>query len=734
MTDTAQAPTAPPEPLPVPPNRRVRTPTLLQMEAVECGAAALGIVLGHFGRVVPLEELRIECGVSRDGSKASNVLKAARKYGLEAKGFRYEELKKLYDLPLPVILFWNLNHFVVLEGFGRKKAYINDPARGPVRVPLDELNSSYSGIVLTFAPGPAFQKGGHRASMIASLKRRLANSRLALLYVTLCGLLLVAPGLVVPTFTRIFIDDYVIGDRGFMVRPLLIAMGVTAALLVALSWLQRYSLLRLETKLSLLHSSRFFAHLQRLPVPYFVQRFAGEIGSRVAINDRVADVIASRLTTTAIDLCLVVFYAALMLRYDVGLTILVILVSLLNIAVLKLVARVRTDLSRRLQLDYGKLMGTSMGGLQMIETLKATGGEAEFFGRWAGYQAKALVGEQGLAVVSETTRIVPGLVSSLATTVIFVMGGLKVMNGEFTIGMLVAYQTLVAGFNAPMASLVNFSGMLQELRGDMVRLDDVLAYPQDPQYTRTAAAGDGQALKLSGKVELRNVVFGYSPLEPPLIDGFNLVINPGERVALVGGSGSGKSTVAKLVAGLYEPWSGQVLFDDALRTELPRDLVTNSLGVVDQEVFLFGGTIAENVSMWDSTLPPARIVTACRDAAIDEVIEARDGRYDAVLEESGKNMSGGQRQRLEIARALAGEPSIVVLDEATSALDAATETLIDESLRRRGCTCIIIAHRLSTIRDADTILVMARGKVVQQGTHDQMKDVPGPYRDLISLA
>jgi len=315
-----------------------------------------------------------------------------------------------------------------------------------------------------------------------------------------------------------------------------------------------------------------------------------------------------------------------------------------------------------------------------------------------------------------------------------VMGGLKVMNGEFTIGMLVAYQTLVAGFNAPMASLVNFSGMLQELRGDMARLDDVLAYPQDPQYTRTAPAGDGQTLKLSGKVELRNVVFGYSPLEPPLIDGFNLLINPGERVALVGGSGSGKSTVAKLVAGLYEPWSGQVLFDDTVRTELPRDLVTNSLGVVDQEVFLFGGTIAENVSMWDSTLPPARIVTACRDAAIDEVIEARDGRYDAVLEEGGKNMSGGQRQRLEIARALAGEPSIVVLDEATSALDAATETLIDESLRRRGCTCIIIAHRLSTIRDADTILVMAHGKVVQQGTHDQMKDVPGPYRDLISLA
>jgi ABC-type bacteriocin/lantibiotic exporter with double-glycine peptidase domain len=417
-------------------------------------------------------------------------------------------------------------------------------------------------------------------------------------------------------------------------------------------------------------------------------------------------------------------------------TLIVIFVSLMNIAIVRAVARVRTDISRRLQLERGKLMGTSMGGLTMIETLKATGGEAEFFSRWAGYQAKSLIAEQGLSVISETTSVVPSLVGTLATLVVYVMAGFKVMNGQFTIGMLVAYQTLVSSFNRPLTSLVNFSGVLQELRGDMTRLDDVLAYPQDKQYARfeAAAQSDQQdTLKLSGRVELRDITFGYSPLEPPLIEGFNLVIEPGERVALVGGSGSGKSTIAKLVAGLYEPWQGQVLFDGTPRTELPRRLITNSVALVDQEVFLFGGTIAENVSMWDAGLPPARLVTACRDAAIDEVIEAREGRYDAVLEEGGKNMSGGQRQRLEIARALASTPTIVVLDEATSALDAATETTIDESLRRRGCTCIIIAHRLSTIRDADKIVVMKRGKVVQEGTHDSMKDIPGPYQDLISL-
>jgi NHLM bacteriocin system ABC transporter peptidase/ATP-binding protein len=720
-----------------PPTKRVRTPTLLQMEAVECGAASLGIIMGYYGLTVPLEEIRVECGVSRDGSKASNVLKAARKYGLEAKGVKYDDLTKLYDLELPVILFWNLNHFLVLEGFRGDKVFLNDPAKGPVKITLEELNSSYSGVVLSFKPGPTFAKGGQKPSMLRSLRARLADSRLALVYVMLCGLLLVVPGLVVPTFTRIFIDEYLVGNRAFMVPPLLMAMAATAVVLMVLTWLQKYYLLRLETKLSLLHSSRFFAHLQRLPVPYFVQRFAGEIGSRVAINDNVAKVIASKLTTTAIDTCVVVFYAALMFVYDVKMTVAVIAVSMLNVAIIKTVARIRTDISRRLQLDKGKLMGTSMGGLQMIETLKATGGEAEFFGRWAGYQAKSLIGEQGLSVISETTSTVPGLVGTLATLIVYVMAGIKVMNGEFTIGMLVAYQTLVSSFNRPLASLVNFSGVLQELRGDMTRLDDVIAYPQDPQYKRFAAAEASEgpaALKLSGRVELRGITFGYSPLEPALIEDFNLVVQPGERVALVGGSGSGKSTVAKLVAGLYEPWAGQVLFDDVPRTELPRRLITNSVALVDQEVFLFGGTIAENVAMWDSALPPARIMGACKDAAIDEVIEAREGRYDAVLEEGGKNMSGGQRQRLEISRALAGAPTIVVLDEATSALDSATETVIDESLRRRGCTCLIIAHRLSTIRDADKIIVMKRGKVVQEGTHDSMKDVPGPYQDLISLA
>lgn len=724
----------PPPTAPLPPPRRARTPTVLQMEAVECGAASLAIILGYYGRIVPLEELRTECGVSRDGSKASNVLKAARRYGLVAKGFKYEQVERLLDLTFPVILFWNMNHFLVLEGFSAKKFFINDPSFGPRAVDYDELDSSYSGVVLTFERGESFAPGGEKPSMLRSLKRRLADSQMALAYIALSALMLVVPGLLLPTFTRIFIDEFLIGNQVYLVKPMLWAMGLAALLQLSLTWLREHVLIRLETKLSLVHSSAFFTHIQRLPVPYFVQRYAGEIGSRVAINDRVANVIAAKLMTTAVDLGVLFFYLVLMLMYDVLLTFVIALLAAMNVVIVRAVQRARTDVNRRLLQDKGKLMGTAMNGLLMMETLKATGGESEFFARWSGYQAKALRGEQVLTALSETTTIVPQVIAPLSTMIVYLIGGLKVMSGSMTIGMVVAYQTLVGVFTKPIANLVSFAGLLQELEGDMNRLDDVLNYPPDPQYARVASDSDGASpVKLQGHVELREVTFGYSPLDAPLIRQLSIEIQPGQRVALVGGSGSGKSTVAKLVAGLYEPWEGQVLLDGADRTELPRPLVTNSLAVVDQEVFLFGGTVAENVTMWDRTLPTSRVASAARDAALADVIERRRGRYEAWIAEGGGNLSGGQRQRLEIARALVGEPTVLVLDEATSALDATTEAQIMENVRQRGCTCVIIAHRLSTIRDCDRIYVMSKGQIVQSGTHEDMKDAPGPYQELISV-
>jgi NHLM bacteriocin system ABC transporter peptidase/ATP-binding protein len=719
--------------LPKPPKGRVKTPTILQMEAVECGAAALAIVLAYFGRWVALEELRHECGVSRDGSKASNVLKAARKYGLDAKGYKYDTLEKLFDLKFPAILFWNFNHFLVLEGFDGEKAYLMDPAGGPRVITMQELDASYSGVVLTFECGPEFKKGGEAPNLVPALRRRLVGSESALLYTILCGLLLVIPGLVIPTFTRVFIDDYLLAGQAWLITPLMLAMAATVAIQGALTWLQRYYLLRLETRLALGTSSRFFNHILRLPAAYFGQRFAGEIGSRVQINDKVAKVISGKLATTVIDSVMTVFYALLMFTYSVSLTFVVIGIAMLNVAAVKLAARIRTDASRRLMQDKGKLMGTAMNGLRMIETLKATGSEGEFFGRWSGYYAKSINTEQQLNVLSQISGAVPPFVQTMSTAAVLVLGGIKVMEGELTVGMLVAYQTLLGSFTRPLTSFVQFGSTLQELQADMNRLDDVIRYPEDKQYSAGVGQAQPKRVKLSGKVELRNITFGYSPLDKPLVENFNLVVQPGRRVALVGSSGSGKSTVAKLVSGLYEPWSGEVLFDDVPRSALARDLVVNSLGVVDQEVFLFGGSVSENVTMWDPTIALPRITEACRDAAIAEVIEARESAYQSRVQEGGGNFSGGQCQRLEIARALVGDPSIIILDEATSALDPTTEVWIDESIRRRGCTCIIIAHRLSTIRDADEIVVLDRGKIVQRGTHEEMKDKDGPYRRLIGL-
>jgi NHLM bacteriocin system ABC transporter peptidase/ATP-binding protein len=701
------------------------------MEAVECGAAALGAVLGYYGRFVPLEKLRIECGVSRDGSKASNVLKAARKLGMEAKGFK-RELEELYDVKLPAILFWEMNHFVVLEGFSRGRAYLNDPAEGPRSVSLDELDRSFSGVVLTFEPGSGFRKGGRPPSLLAGLRRRLGGSELALTYAVLCGLFLVIPGLVVPTFSRVFVDEYLVGGRAALVRPLLLGMGIAAVLQMIITALQQHYLLRFETKLALVSSSRFFRHVLRLPMSFFAQRYAGEIGTRVAINDRVAHLLSGQMATTLLDSGLVFFYLALMLLYDVPLTSVVLGLAAANLAAVGLSARSRTDATRRLVQEEGKLRGSAMNGLVMIETLKATGSESEFFARLAGYQAKALKAEQRVALVGQYVSAVPRFVSTMTVMAILVVGGMRVMDGAMSVGMLVAYQILAGQFVAPLSRLVAFGSQMQELRADMGRLDDVLAHPEDREYAaRVDAEGSRRALKLTGEVELRGVTFGYSPLEPPLVEDLSIRVGAGQRVALVGPSGSGKSTIARLVAGLYEPWAGEILLDGTPRDQLPRGLVNGSLATVDQDIFLFEGSIRDNVTLWDDTIPVRSITSACRDAEIDAVVQARDGAYQARVSEGGGNFSGGQRQRLEIARALAGDPTIVVLDEATSALDPTTEMQIDEHLRRRGCTCIIVAHRLSTIRDCDEIVVLEAGRIVQRGTHEAMKDADGPYARLI---
>jgi NHLM bacteriocin system ABC transporter peptidase/ATP-binding protein len=710
---------------------RTRTPTVVQQEAVECGAAALAIVLAHYGRIVPLEELRVACGVSRDGAKASNVLKAAREYGMEAKGMR-TELNGLAKSPLPAIVFWNFNHFLVVEGAGRRGVWVNDPAQGPRRVSWEEFDRSFTGVVLELKPRPDFERGGTRPRLVGGLAARLSRVSPAapLALCVVAGLALSIPGLIVPAFLKIFVDQVLDqGDRS-LVTPLVLGLIAAAIAQAGLTWLQQLTLIRLSTKLSLSMSTRFVQHMLRLPVGFFLQRFAGHLVARVALNDQVASLLSSQLATTILSLVSATVYAVAMLIIDPLLGGVAIALAAANIIALRAVSRRRRDVNVVLVSETAKLSAISFAGIQAIETIKASGSEDDFFARWSGQQAKVLNGRQDLGVATQLLSTVPALVTSLSGAAIVSIGALRVLDGDLSLGSLLAIQSLAIAFIVPIQSLVTLGETLQEAEGNLASLDDVLRYPPD-EGNGQVPSRDGPA-RLSGRLELEELTFGYSPLDPPLIDRLSLTIEPGHRVAIVGPTGSGKSTVARLVTGIYRAWSGRIILDGVPRENLPPDVVAGSVSLVDQEIHLFSGTIRENISLWDPTIPEHSVVRAARDAAIHDDISRRTGAYERVVEEGGRDWSGGQRQRIEIARALATDPALVVLDEATSALDPVVERDIDESLRARGCSCLIIAHRLSTIRDCDEIVVLDGGRVVQRGTHDELMAEGGLYTELVT--
>jgi ATP-binding cassette, subfamily C, bacterial len=702
---------------------------VLQMEAVECGAAALAIMLAHYGRVVPLATLRRDCGVSRDGSKCSNILKAAQAYGMVAKAYK-REIAALKETAFPYVVFWNFNHFLVVEGYRKGRVYLNDPATGPRSVPMEEFDRSYTGVVMVLKPGPEFRKGGSRPSVILGLWKRLRGSLVPVFSAVCAALLLVAPGLATPALMAAFVDRVLVEGLQDWGRPLVLGVFLAAVVRGALGAVQLGILRRLQMRLAVANSGRFVMHLLKLPASFYAQRHAGEVSSRIALNDNVAEVLSGRLATTAIDALMMFFYLAVMWRFNHQLTLVAVGFAAVNFGIIRWIARRRTEGNTRLSMAYGRTAGVGISGLQSIRTLKASGLESDFFARWAGFFANMYNCQQEMTVVNYYLGVLPPLLSALMISTVLVAGGFEVMHGRMSIGMLVAFQSLSASFLQPVNSLVSLGASLQDLESYLTRLDDVLSSPA-PEETPLLAAPN-MPVRLRGTVEFRDVSFGYSPVAPPLITGLSFRVSPGQRIAFVGGSGSGKSTVARLLAGLYTPVSGEILFDGTPAGQIPREILANSMAMVDQDILLFKGNVRENLTLWDASTPEARVVKACRDAQIESVIDALPEGYASELLEGAANLSGGQRQRLEIARALSSDPSILIMDEATSALDAETELTIDRNIRARGCTCFIVAHRLSTVRDSDEIIVLDQGRVAERGTHDELIRLNGQYARLLA--
>lgn len=707
-----------------------KVPVVMQMEALECGAASLAMVCAYYEKWIPLEQIRLDCGVSRDGANAKNLLVAARSYGFTAKGYRYEpeDLRRLGKFPC--IIHWNFNHFVVLDGFRGNKAYLNDPAKGSYSVSMETFDNSFTGICLIFEPNETFAPSGKQKSVFSFAMSRLKGARTAVVFVVLTTLISALIGVISPAFSRIFMDRLLTHESPDWFYPFMIALSVMSALQLLISALEAYYSNRINAKLATVGSTSFLWKVLHLPMEFFSQRLAGDIQGRQGSNAGIANSVVNTFAPLALNAIMMVFYLVVMIRYSWILTLVGLASLVVNAFMARIISKKRINITRVSMRDAGKLAGATIAGVEMIETIKASGAENGFFERWAGYQASVNSAKVKYAKINQYLGMIPAAVSTVTGIVVLTLGIWFAMEGTFTVGMIMAFQGMLSSFSAPATTFISAGQTMQEMRTQMERIDDVMLYREDECYQSEGKQCDLE--KLKGNIELNNITFGYSRLSAPIIKDFSLTVKPGERIALVGSSGCGKSTISKLVSGLYQPWNGEILYDGKPLSEVNRDVFTGSIAVVDQEVTLFEDSISNNIKMWDTSIEDFEMILAARDAQIHEEIMRRDGGYNYKIAEGGKDFSGGQRQRLEIARVLAKDPTVVILDEATSALDAKTEFDVVNAIKERGITCIVVAHRLSTVRDCDQIIVLEDGVAVERGTHEELYAKGGLYTRLIS--
>lgn len=707
--------------------KRIKTPRVIQMEALECGAASLSIVLGYYGRFVPLEVLRVDCGVSRDGSNVKNVMEASKKYALSPQGLK-KSAEELRNEKYPAILFWGYKHFLVLEGFRGNKVYLNDPATGRRTIDYEEFKIFYSGIVITFTKEEHFKAGGKPKPLWKMIWNRLRVVPGSLLFLSLAGLGLLLPGFAMPALLMIFVDVF------FIKNPwewyFLGAVFFTVIFSICLTSIQQYCLTRINTKLSVYFSSGFLWHLLRLPMNFYNQRYHGEISHRTKLNINVVKALTNSIIVAVIDLLLIVFYGVVMFSYNYSIAAIAVAIAAINLIVMNLIHKARANNYACLQQDLGQTVGISIGGLQSIDSIKAQASENDFFKKWSGSHVRTINLQQEIGKKDTLLSTLPVLFQFIALAFLLWLGSLEVMQGNMTLGMLMGLQILQTNFLLPINRFVGFGTLIEFVKVDLDRLNDVLQNPVDQCYQVTEQKKIEKS-RLEGKLEFRNVTFGYSILAPPLIDDLSFTIESGKRLAFVGPSGCGKSTIAKLASGLIYPWKGEILYEGIPINQIPKDVFTNTIAMVDQSIFIFEGSVRDNLTLWNPNVPEKILAEACKDAAIHEDIIKRPGSYDTHLIEFGHNLSGGQRQRLEIARAFLYNPTILILDEATSALDSKVEKQISDRLKQRGCSALVIAHRLSTIQDCDEIIVLDEGKVVQRGSHNELKNLEGIYQSLV---
>lgn len=709
-----------------------KVPVVMQMEALECGAASLTMILAYYGKWIPLEQVRADCGVSRDGSNAKNVLKAARSYGMAAKGYRYEPEELRKNGKFPCIIHWNFNHFLVLCGFRGNKAVLNDPAKGTYSVSMETFDKSFTGICLMFEPGENFEPGGKPKSVLVFAKKRLKGAGAAVAFVVATTVISSLIGIINPAFSRIFLDRLLTGQNPDWFLPFIVALSLLSAVQIVVALIQAIWSRRIDGRMTVAGSASFLWKVLRMPMEFFSQRMAGDIQQRQGSNASIAGSLVNTFAPLVLDAFMMVFYLVVMIRYSWILTLIGIASILVNLLISNLISKKRVNITRVQMRDAGKLAGATVAGVEMIETIKASGAENGYFEKWAGYQASVNTQKVKFARLNQYLGLLPAFVSTVTGTAVLILGVYLTMQGNFTVGMIMAFQGFLSSFTAPATTLISAGQTLQEMRTEMERVEDVMQYPTDAEFAERDESDDIEYDKLSGLIEMKNVTFGYSRLAGPLIEDFNLTLKPGSRVAFVGSSGCGKSTLSKLISGLYKPWSGEILFDGKPMKEIDRSVFTGSLAVVDQDIILFEDTIANNIKMWDNSIEDFEMIMAARDARLHEDIMQREGGYNYKITEGGKDFSGGQRQRMEIARVLAQDPTIIILDEATSALDAKTEFEVVKAIKDRGITCIVVAHRLSTIRDCDEIIVMDHGKVMERGTHDDLYARGGVYTQLVS--